>query len=310
MLACLVLPLGAAAAPGPAVRDVIVDTDIGDDIDDAVALALLLSSPELRIDGISTSFGDTRLRARLVGRFLQAAGRADIPVEAGPSTPPGTRFTQVEWASGGGENAVAFADAVTAILDRLRAAPPGRITLIALAPLTTVRAMIERDPAAFRRLARVVVMGGSIRRGYGRHAGETSPRPSNEYNVRCDPAGLRELLASGVAVELMPLDATEVALDAVHRERLFASKTSLAPVLKTLYLQWAHGNPWGTTPTLFDVVPVAWLLRPSICKPVRLRIDVTNRGATDEVAGAPNVPACLDIDRAAVLDLLDERLRR
>ena len=305
----LALPAQAVAAPAPAaVREVILDTDIGDDIDDAFALALLLSSPELRLDGIVASFGDTGLRARLIERFLRAAGRTDIPVMVGPPTTPGTRFTQAEWASGQKLD-VRFPDAVATTLDRLRATPPGRITLVALAPLTTVRAMIDRDPAAFRRLARVVVMAGSIHRGYGRHAGQTSPHPSVEYNARCDPAGLRALLASGVPVELMPLDATEVALDRAPRQRLFAPGARLGRVLQALYRQWARGNPWGSTPTLFDVVPVARLLRPSICALVPLRIDVTGRGMTEAVAGAANASACLDIDRPAVLGLLDARLR-
>ena len=306
LLVLLTVASGAVAAPAAMVRDVILDTDIGDDVDDAFALALLLSSPELRVDGITASFGDTHLRVRLIERFLHAAGRADIAVGVGPPTAPGTRFTQAGWASA--QPSAAAPDAVAMTLRRLRAAPAGTVTLIALAPLTTVGAMIDRDPGAFRRLARVVVMGGSIRRGYGPHAGETSPRPSDEYNVRCDPAGWRKLLSSGVAVEIMPLDATEIALDAARRQRLFAARP-LGPVLQALYREWARGNPWGSTPTLFDVVPVARLLRPSICRLVPLRIDITDGGGTNVVAGVPNASACLDIDRAAVLDLLDERLR-
>ena len=65
---------------------VIIDTDIGDDIDDAFALALALRSPELKILGVTTAFGNTELRARLVDRYLAAVGRSDIPVEAGVHT--------------------------------------------------------------------------------------------------------------------------------------------------------------------------------------------------------------------------------
>jgi len=72
----------AAVEPQP----VIIDTDIGDDIDDAFALALALRSPELRILGVTTTFGDTELRARLLDRYLAAVGRSDIPVAAGPAT--------------------------------------------------------------------------------------------------------------------------------------------------------------------------------------------------------------------------------
>ncbi|WP_428391205.1 nucleoside hydrolase [Lichenicoccus sp.] len=296
--------LAVAAAPPP--RDVIVDTDIGDDIDDAFALALLLRSPEVRVDLITTSLGDTRLRARLVERFLAAAGRRDIAVAAGPSTRPEARFTQRSWAAVTPPQT--FPDAVGKALSLLRASPPGRYTLIALAPLTTVSAMIARDPVAFRRLARVVMMGGSIARGYGARAGETSPTPSIEYNVRCDPAGLRALLAAGVPVEMMPLDATEIALDARARRRIFTAPTPLAPVLASLYEEWAKRNPWGRTPIVFDVVPAARLLRPATCAPVPMDIAVSAQGRTQPVAGPPNASVCLHVDRAIVLGLLAQRL--
>ena len=67
---------------------VILDTDIGDDIDDAFALALALKSPELNLLGITTTYGDTELRARLLDRFLSGAGRLDdVSVSSGVPTP-------------------------------------------------------------------------------------------------------------------------------------------------------------------------------------------------------------------------------
>src|ERR1700730_2506478 len=66
---------------------VLLDTDIGDDIDDALALALALRSPEIELTGITTVFGDTRLRARLAKHVLHVFERDDIPVAAGISIP-------------------------------------------------------------------------------------------------------------------------------------------------------------------------------------------------------------------------------
>ena len=83
---------GASAAASPQL--VILDTDIGDDIDDAFALALALRSPELRLLGVTTEFGDTALRARLVDRYLKAVGHEDIPVLAGITTPAPKRRTR------------------------------------------------------------------------------------------------------------------------------------------------------------------------------------------------------------------------
>src|SRR3989449_5195022 len=73
---------------------VIIDTDIGDDVDDAFALALALRSPELQILGITTTFGDTETRAKLVDRFLAEVGRPEIPVAAGTPTVSKGTFTQ------------------------------------------------------------------------------------------------------------------------------------------------------------------------------------------------------------------------
>src|ERR1700733_10566816 len=72
-----------AFAQSPMQQKVIIDTDIGDDIDDAFAVGLALSSPELKVLGITSAWGDTELRARLLDRLLCETGRADIPVAVG-----------------------------------------------------------------------------------------------------------------------------------------------------------------------------------------------------------------------------------
>ena len=69
-------------APG-ARTPVILDTDIGDDIDDTWALALLLRSPELDVKLVVGDYGKALYRARLIARFLTVAGRTDIPVGVG-----------------------------------------------------------------------------------------------------------------------------------------------------------------------------------------------------------------------------------
>src|SRR5215469_13457974 len=83
---------------------VIIDTDIGDDIDDAFAIGLALQSPELKILGITTAWGNTPLRARLTERFLKETGHADVPVAVGIEKYPakGTlNFTQAQYAQRG-----------------------------------------------------------------------------------------------------------------------------------------------------------------------------------------------------------------
>src|SRR5690242_8139404 len=164
---------------------VIIDTDIGDDIDDAFAVALALRSPELQILGITTTFGDTEMRARLLDRLLGEVGRAEIPVAAGPPTPPKSAFSQLRYAQGGHFAKTSHPDAVTFLLDEIRR-NPGEITLVAIGPLVTVGAAIERDPDTFRKLKRVVLMGGSIYRGYG-DVGDGPPHgPQPEWNILND----------------------------------------------------------------------------------------------------------------------------
>ena len=107
---------------------VIIDTDIGDDIDDAFALALALSSDRVQVLGVTTAWGDTDLRARLVERYLKQTGHGEIPVAAGPKTAAGAVFTQATWAEAFPEPAKGWPSAVDFILDAVRKYP-GQITL-------------------------------------------------------------------------------------------------------------------------------------------------------------------------------------
>jgi inosine-uridine nucleoside N-ribohydrolase len=218
-------PPAAAKAATPQL--VILDTDIGDDIDDAFALALVLRSPELHLLGVETAFGATELRARLVDRYLAAVGRRDIPVLAGVATQTTNHMSQAAYALQWPERK--HADAVPFLLGQIRA-HPGQITLIAIGPLFNIQAAIARDPATFKKLKRVVIMGGSIYRGYDGKNGDRNTPPSPEWNILCDPAGARALLASGVPLYVMPLDSTQI-----HLEN---------PALGTLF---AHGSPPYTT---------------------------------------------------------------
>src|SRR5215472_12893885 len=134
---------------------VIIDTDIGDDIDDAFAVALALKSPELEILGITTTFGDTETRAKLLDRLLGEAGRSDIPVAVGIPTDAKTALGQRPYAEGGHFARSSHPKAVDFILEQIRK-NPGEITLVTIGPLVNVGAIIDRDPETFRKLKRVV----------------------------------------------------------------------------------------------------------------------------------------------------------
>jgi purine nucleosidase len=306
----------AVAAAGPAYSQTaktdagpqlaIIDTDIGDDIDDAFALALALRSPELHILGVTTAYGDTELRARLLDRYLSAIGRADIPVAAGVATPHNNVFTQAAYAHQAPERK--HPDAVAFLLDQIRA-HPGQITLIAIGPLFNVQAAIERDPATFRQLKRVVIMGGSIYRGYGEDKNGTPRPPEPEWNIRCDPAGARALLSAGVPVFVMPLDSTQIPLKTPAQGAIFSHGSPLTDQLTLLYHQWTGASEWRA-PTLFDPVAVTYAIRPELCPATPMRLEVDDKGFTRPVEGAPNAQVCLKSDESGFMTLLLDRITR
>jgi len=295
------------AEAAPSLQLAILDTDIGDDIDDAFALALALRSPELKILGITTAFGDTELRARLLDRYLNAVSRSDITVSAGVPTPHDNVFTQAAYAQR--EPARNHPDGVEFLLSQIHA-HPGQITLIAIGPLNNIEAAIKRDPATFRKLKRVVMMGGSIYRGYDGRNGERRP-PDAEWNINRDPAGAQALLASGVPIFMMPLDSTQVHLETKEREQIFAHGSPLTDQLTLLYHQWKAGTDGHPdAPTLYDPVAVTYAIRPDLCPATPLRLEVDEKGFTRPVDGTPNVQVCLKSDEKGFQDLLLDRLSK
>jgi purine nucleosidase len=286
ILVCLLLCLRSVAGWAQTREKVIIDTDIGDDVDDAFALALAVQSPELEILGVSTTFRDTELRARLVDRFLGELGRSDIPVLAGKPTAP-TQMSQRLYAEGGHFSKSTHGDAAEFLLNQSRN-HPGEITLIAIGPLMNVGAAIDRDAATFRKLKRVVIMGGSVRKGYGDLGYNEHVAPQPEWNILNDVVSAQKLFASGVPLFVMPLDSTQLKLDEVKRAFLFTRGTAVTDQLAILYHLWAL-----ETPTLFDPMAVAFALKPELCPVTPLHIRVDEKGYTREEPGTPNAQVCL-----------------
>ena len=292
-----------AASPEP----VIIDTDVGDDIDDAFALAVALQDPRLKVIGITTAWGDTWTRTLLVRRLLASLGRTDVVVAQGPQTPNNVPFTQRHWAEGATDKSPA-PDAIEFIRDQVNRRP-GEITLIALAPLSNIEALQQRAPEVLHKLKQVALMGGSIYLGYNRSGAIPVAKASAEYNIASRPQGLALLLASGVPVRMFPLDSTQLKFDEVRRDRLFAYGSGASDALTLLYHQWRLLNSWGQiTPTLFDVVPVVWMLEPAACPLEPLRIEVDARGYTRPVTGAPNVAVCLTLEESSAQRLIMDTL--
>ena len=266
---------------------IIIDTDIGDDIDDAFAVALAISSPEVEIRGITTTWGDTALRARLLDRLLLETGNSGIPVAEGIPSAIKTSFTQARYALSGSPPRP-HPKAVDFLLDQVRQ-NPGEITLICIGPLTNMGAAIDRDPETFKKVKRVVLMGGSIRRRYGDLGYAPDHGPEPEYNIVSDVPAAQKLFSSGVPIFMMPLDSTQLKLDEVQRGILFGQGTTLTDALTLLYHEWGY-----QTPTLFDVMAVAYVLDPSLCPVEPMHITIDKDGYTRVTGGVPNASVCLD----------------
>jgi inosine-uridine nucleoside N-ribohydrolase len=269
---------------------IIIDTDIGDDIDDAFAIVLALRSPELEILGITTCFGDTEARAKIVDRLLAEGGRPEIPIATGPQTPTKAVMNQRHYGEVSRFAKPTHANAIDFILDQIRRYP-GQITLVAIGPLTNIGPLIDKDPNAFRKLKRVVLMGGSIERGYGDPYSLKPPAPQPEWNILNDVSSAKKLFQSGVPLYVMPLDSTQLKLDEVKREFLFRQGTPLTDSLTLLYHLWGQ-----QTPTLFDPMTVAYILDPRLCPTQPMQIRVDEKGMTLPGPGAPNAQVCLHSD--------------
>ena len=297
-MAALLLACGTGFGQQPREK-IIIDTDIGDDIDDAFAVGLALSSPEFQVLGFSASFGDTPARAKMLDRMLGELGHSDIPVAAGtPVNVNLNAFTQRRYAEGVAQRP--HANAVDFILEQARKYP-GEITLVAIGPLPNVGAMIDKDPAAFRKLKRVVIMGGNVRPLLDPYGVAAPIAPHPEWNIKNDIASAQKLFNSGVPLIVMPLDSTaNLKFNEVARTALFAHGSMLTNILAGLYYEWSAATR-SPTPILYDPMTLAALLEPSLCPLTPMHLTVDDAGNTKETGGVPNAQVCLQSDADAFL---------
>jgi len=306
--AVAVLLIACGAAQAQPREKIIIDTDIGDDIDDAFALGLALSSPEFEILGVSASFGDTVTRAKMLDRMLGELGHNDMPVAMGtPVNVNLNAFTQRRYAEGGQFARASHPASADFILEQARKYP-GQVTLVAVGPLPNVGAAIDKDLASFRKLKRVVIMGGSIRTMIDPY-GVTAPiAPHPEWNTKNDIASTQKLLASGVPVSVLPLDSTaNLKMHEVARTALFAHGSMLTNILAGLYYEWSAATR-SPTPVLFDPMTLASMLAPSLCPLTPMHLTVDEAGNTKETPGAPNAQVCLHSDADAFLHFYVKRV--
>jgi purine nucleosidase len=243
------------------VIEAILDTDIGSDVDDALALCLALVSPEIELLGITTVYGQTQVRARIARALTHVAGRRDIPVFAGLELPllrerpahwmghegVGIDLSQVDLAPEAG-SAVDFV--VRTIRQR-----PGRVSIIAIGPLTNVAAAVIVAPDIVELARELIFIGGVARLAHNR-----LNVPALEWNVRCDPEAARVVFRSGMKITMLGMDVTrreETHMDQAHLHALRDSPSPLARMAARLVEIY-----WGTIGDdlryMHDVVAVAF----------------------------------------------------
>jgi inosine-uridine nucleoside N-ribohydrolase len=307
LLAAILALLAARVAPAQPVP-VLFDTDIGTDIDDAYALALILRSPELELLGVTTVSGDAVARARLAAKLLAIDGGAAacIPVYAGTST--ATQYMrQTEWAAGFTSPALHI-DGGVAFMRAQIEARPGALTIIAVGELTNVAALLSSSPGIAGKIKRIALMGGAVRRG-----GQPGSPPQPEWNIRSNAAAARTVFTSGIPLVVAPLDATaDLKLTIEHRVRIFTRGSPLTDALAALDFLWRQTNNWkGETPILFDLLAVSAVHAPDIARFEPLHLVVEADGLTREVKdGAANAQVAVASDVAKVVDYMTDRLAR
>ena len=284
-LSVLVGPMTGTAAEPPRERiPILLDTDIGSDVDDAFALGLALTSPALELRGVTTVSGEAENRAWIVCRFLTAVGRRDIPVAWGRDPQPDQPVNwQIQYrrhpAVIYNRNVKPVKESAVELLYSKLKAEPGKLTIVAVGPLTNVARLLNEHPDCHLWIKRIVLMGGSVRVGFA----PKSP-PEAEWNIKLDVAAAKTVFTSGIPLVVAPLDATaSLRMEEPLLRRMFAACTPLTFQIQALYQLWEK-----PTPILFDPLAVALVGNQQFCTMENLHLEVDDSGLTRIGKGPPN----------------------
>lgn len=269
---------------------VILDTDIGNDIDDTWALGQLLNSPELDLKLVLTSTGDTEYRARVAAKFLRDAGYGDVPVGIGIPRNDGSPETLHEYVKGfrladyPGE---IHADGIGKALELMEA--EAGLAIIGIAPATNLAELASRRPELAERV-RLTAMLGSIDRQHDGRPGAVA-----EYNVVLDLAASRRLFRSKWREFLItPLDhCGAIRLRGEEFRRILDSPQPVPRLIVEQYAlwrrYWGEASPPEESSILYDTAAVALAVSPGCAELERMRLEVTPDGFLRRSAGGSEV---------------------
>jgi purine nucleosidase len=306
-------------------RPVLLDTDLGSDVDDAIALALLLACPELRLVAVTTVSGDALGRAQASARLLGAAGRRDVEVCAGArdALVRTGRFNAdpiplADYPAG--PAAPVTDEPAAARIVRAARETPG-LELLFVGPLTNLAHALALDPELPKRVARLHVMGGHIRRVA---IGERVVAPGIDYNLCADPEASVMALGAGFETRLVSADVTlQVWLREADLARLAGAPAPVARALVPLVRAWTpvqrrifvDGMGGTLAPDnvafLHDPLTALAMVDASSLRLERLRIVTTVEAGvlrTHEVAGAAGLGAAMEVATAVDPDAARDQM--
>ncbi len=250
-------------------QKVILDTDIGDDVDDVMALGLILASPELELLGVTTVFRNTMARAKQARTVLRVAGREDVPVAIGcgdvlardvdylgNQDHPFMGYLRGDLPNQDStclpENELPACDprhGVDFLIETILAGA-GDITLITIGSMTNLGMALVKEPKIRAKIPKIISMAGAF-----------DGRP--EWNIRCDPLAARIVADSDIPVDWIPLDVTtRVKFDTERIERLRDCDKPLAKKMMDSIDAWQAHSGWGDgLPVMHDPLAVATMLQ-------------------------------------------------
>ena len=244
---------------------IFIDTDIGDDVDDALAIALAALSPELTLTGVSTVYGNVSARRQLAVQLLRQLG-TEVPVEAGvgrslrfqndTSVLPHQCRVLAE------QPPAANVHGVELLIETVRSAP--ETVVIALGPLTNIAMAVLLAPDIMKH-AKIVLMGGAFSAVYP------------EYNILCDPEAANIVLRSGAEIRMIGLDVTVPCILSKEEEGVIGSfRDGYRGFLASLCAIWLETSK-SKKITLHDPLTVASLIDPTLLKmeaaPIQIEMD-------------------------------------
>lgn len=209
----------------------ILDTDIGTDVDDAFALVMAVKEPQIDLRAVTTVYGDVDLRSRIAKKMLNVLGKSEIPVCAGQSKPlyDGKDSYWGGWEGKGlleplnEEVSYDSKDAIEMIADILTSSPE-KITLVAIGPLTNFAVLLQAHPEIRPKIKEIICMGGTLQAN------------DEEWNVQCDPEATLRIFTSGLPIKLGTRHfVNRPILTQEHRNALLSENSQILDILIRLF---------------------------------------------------------------------------